>query len=334
MPEIAGSHSSMLPMAAAVPLALLIDLWLGEPPSRFHPVVWMGLYLGRTGSWLAPMQTLQQPAANDWTRFWLGAGIWAIAAAVVIAVAVSLQYWALGTNPIVAGLLLGAALKPLLAWRMLRNEVLAIETALGNSLDEGRSRLALLVSRKVQRLSETEIRESAIESMAENLNDSLVAPLFWFALLGLPGAALYRFANTADAMWGYPGIYTGRNWTWAGKWAARADDVLSWVPARVTAFLLVAMGQRGARRQVLGRLRREASLTPSPNGGWPMAAMALLLDVRLTKPGAYVLNAAGQAPRPSDTALAASLAQKVVVACAGCAVAVIFLVGFLSEVSQ
>jgi adenosylcobinamide-phosphate synthase len=86
-----------------------------------------------------------------------------------------------------------------------------------------------------------QVRESAIESLAENLNDSVVAPLFWFALLGLPGAALYRFANTADAMWGYPGMRGGRYWQWAGKWAARADDVLSWLPARITALLLAVV---------------------------------------------------------------------------------------------
>ncbi len=83
------------------------------------------------------------------------------------------------------------------------------------------------------------MRESAIESLAENLNDSVVAPIFWFVLFGLPGAALYRFANTADAMWGYRGLRHGVNWEWAGKWAARADDVLSWLPARLTALLLV-----------------------------------------------------------------------------------------------
>ncbi|WP_143760170.1 CobD/CbiB family cobalamin biosynthesis protein, partial [Colwellia marinimaniae] len=90
----------------------------------------------------------------------------------------------------------------------------------------------------VQPLDATAVRESAIESLAENLSDSVIAPLFWFVLLGLPGAALYRFANTADAMWGYPGMRGGRYWQWAGKWAARADDVLSWLPARLTALLL------------------------------------------------------------------------------------------------
>ena len=95
---------------------------------------------------------------------------------------------------------------------MLRDEVAAVEAALAESLDAGRARLARLVSRDVAALERREVRESAIESLAENLNDSVVAPLFWFVLLGLPGAALYRFANTADAMWGYRGVRGGRDW--------------------------------------------------------------------------------------------------------------------------
>ena len=93
----------------------------------------------------------------------------------------------------------------------------------------------MLVSRDTSSLTTSEARESAIGWSAENLNDSVVASIFWFVLFGLPGAAVYRFANTADAMWGYRGVRHGVNWECAGKWAARADDVLSWLPARLTA---------------------------------------------------------------------------------------------------
>ena len=140
---------------------------------------------------------------------------------------------ALGQLPVwLAVPLLALCLKPLFAWRMLRDLVAQVEAALGQGLQAGREHLAHLVSRDVQQLDEAGVRESAIETLAENLSDSLVAPLLWFALLGLPGAALYRFANTADAMWGYPGVHGSRHWQWAGKWAARADDILNWLPAR------------------------------------------------------------------------------------------------------
>ncbi|RYY64058.1 MAG: cobalamin biosynthesis protein, partial [Comamonadaceae bacterium] len=103
----------------------------------------------------------------------------------------------------------------------------------------------------------------------------------------------------------------GRDWTWAGKWAARVDDVLSWLPARITALLLALVALRWPRG-----LWREARVTPSPNSGWPMAAMALLLGVRLGKPGVYVLHAAGRAPGAADTGHAARLAGLAVVAMA------------------
>jgi adenosylcobinamide-phosphate synthase len=132
----------------------------------------------------------------------------------------------------------------------------------------------------------------------------VVAPLFWFVLMGLPGAALFRFANTADAMWGYRGVYQGQNCEWAGKWAARADDVLCWLPARITGVVLLAAAPQRWRQ-----LRREAASTPSPNSGWPMAAMALALGLALHKPGVYALNASGGQARPADTAAAIRLAQ-------------------------
>jgi adenosylcobinamide-phosphate synthase len=186
--------------------------------------------------------------------------------------------------------------------------------ALGVSLDAGRARLAWLVSRDVALLSEAEVRESALESLAENLNDSVVAPIFWFVLLGLPGAALYRFANTADAMWGYRGVRHGQVWEWAGKWAAWADDVLSWLPARLTALLLWVVSRGGVSAVALRTLRAQAALTPSPNSGWPMAAMALRLGVRLGKPGAYTLNASGRAPKVAETVLALVYAKNTVIA--------------------
>jgi adenosylcobinamide-phosphate synthase len=286
-------------------LALALDGWLGEPPAAWHPVVWMGRALQWWGLRLAP----PAPVAQDFKQFWLAALIWCALTAIVLVVSWAAQQLALMLPALLAAALLALLLKPLLAWRMLRDEVLAVEVALGQSLPAGRAQLSRLVSRDVSGLSADAVRESAIESLAENLNDSVVAPLFWFALLGLPGAALYRFANTADAMWGYPGMRGGRYWQWAGKWAARADDVLSWVPARITALLL-ALSARGLP---LRALARQARKTPSPNSGWPMAAMALALGVRLAKPGVYTLNSKGRTAGPLDTRRAARLCGQVVV---------------------
>ncbi len=295
-------------LAGAVLVALGVDRALGEPPVRVHPVVLMGHYLAAVGRWVSrPVGAVQRSGAE----FCGGALGWCGGVALVVFAAAGLVVAVENLHPVGQALLLGLLLKPLLAWRMLRDEVQAVEAALQSSLAQGRARLAWLVSRDVNVLDAAQVRESAIETLAENLNDSVVAPLFWFAVAGLPGAALYRFANTADAMWGYRGERQGRDWTWAGKWAARADDVLSWLPARITALLLAVLDGRGGAgrwRQV----RAQAGLTPSPNSGWPMAAMALALDVRLAKPGVYTLHAAGRSPQAADTARALRLAGRVV----------------------
>jgi adenosylcobinamide-phosphate synthase len=294
-------------MLFALLVALAIDVWFGEPSPRFHPVVWMGKYLSFFESWVAPSHSVASSHVPDYPAFGRGALIWLLGAGLVWAVFAELQGLFVQLSAVLSALLIGLALKPMLAWKMLRGEVFAVETALEQSLEAGRMRLSRLVSRDVTTLTPEQVRESAIETLAENLNDSVVAPLFWFVLLGLPGAALYRFANTTDAMWGYPGAYRGRYWQWAGKWAAHADDVLSWVPARITALLLALVAGGLSMRS----LYTQARLTPSPSSGWPMAAMALALGVCLSKPNVYALNAAGRAPQMGDVERSAALASKV-----------------------
>ena len=301
-------------------LALAMDRLFGEPPARWHPVVWMGRYLAWAGRWIAPAADAPQSENGDLRAFLRGALAWCAGAVVLVVLAWLVQVGVLRLPDWAAVPMFALLLKPLLAWAMLHDEVLAVQQALADSLDEGRAQLARLVSRDVVQLDATEVRESAIESLAENLNDSLVAPLGWFALLGLPGAVLLRCANTADAMWGYRGVRAGRDFRRAGTWAARADDVLCWLPARLTALLIGALGGlRGWRR-----LPREAARTPSPNGGWPMGAMALVLGVRLGKPGVYVLGEGARAPEPADLLRACAIASRAAVAatllaCAGVA---------------
>jgi adenosylcobinamide-phosphate synthase len=291
--------------AIALLFALLLDRAFGEPGARWHPVVWMGRYLAWMGRLIAPRERLPSP---NWSAFSAGALAWYGGAMALGVLAYLLQTYVLLLPEALAGLVLGALLKPMLAWRMLRSEIAGVEWALGQSLEAGRSRLGRLVSRDVMQLDESQVRESAIESLAENLNDSVIAPLFWFALFGLPGAVVYRFANTADAMWGYRGFRGGQDWEWAGKWAARADDVLSWVPARISALLIALM----AGGLPLAHVSREAAQTPSPNSGWPMAAMALAVGVRLRKPGVYALNGEGRAPKTDDTVRSIVIASRAV----------------------
>ena len=288
----------------ALLVALAVDRLFGEP-RRWHPVVGMGHYLAWAGQRIAPAGPC---AARDAAALRWGAAAWCLGALACAGTGWAVQWAVLRLHPALAVLLLGVALKPLLAWRMLRDETAAVEAALSVSLEAGRRQLSRLVSRDTSALTADEVRESAIESLAENFNDSVVAPLFWFLLLGLPGAALYRFANTADAMWGYRGMRNGRCWEWAGKWTARADDVLSWLPARLSAVAMLV----GAPPAAWKALPAQAGVTPSPNGGWPMGAMALRLGVRLGKPGVYVLNAGAPAPGAAHTAAALRCTGRVV----------------------
>jgi adenosylcobinamide-phosphate synthase len=313
-------------MALMLVTVLLLAVWIdgrwGEPPNSVHPVVWIGRYLETCGGLTV--------RCSPGLAFLLGAFAWWLGTVVVGAMAWGLQSLSFqqmvgvsampgiksrlthALTAVLLVLLMGLLFKSMLSWRMLCDEVGAVESALAQSLQAGRERLSWLVSRDTSQLSESEVRESVIESLAENLNDSVVAPIFWFVLFGLPGAAIYRFANTADAMWGYRGVHRGQYWEWAGKWAAWADDVLSWVPARLTALMLILVVP-GDHKSPLKALRSEACKTPSPNSGWPMSAMALALGVRLGKPGVYTLNSAGRQPQAADTFLAQKYALRALV---------------------
>lgn len=271
----------------ALLLALALDA-LGEPPARVHPVVWMGHYLkwARKG-WKAETPTSQLlEGAAGWA---LGAGLAAGAG-----YAASRAPWYVQ----------GVLLKPLLARRALFAAVGEVGAALEkDDLPEARRLLAWhLVSRDTSELSAAEVAGAAIESLAENLSDSVVAPLLAYRVGGLPLAAAYRLTNTADAMWGY----RVGELEYAGKTAARVDDLLNLAPARLTAACaLIAAGGRGWRVWARDRHR-----TASPNAGHPMSAFAGALGVQLDKRGVYVLHAGGREPGAADLRRAARLAHR------------------------
>ena len=155
-----------------------------------------------------------------------------------------------------------------------------------------------LVSRDTATLSAGEVYSATIESITENLSDSLIAPLFYFVIGGLPLAALYRYANTADALWGYRTAELER----FGKAAARVDDLLNLIPARLTALLLViaCLPLHMDWRRAIHVWRRDGMITPSPNAGQPMSVAAGALAVRLGKQGVYDLGAEFALPQQAD----------------------------------
>jgi adenosylcobinamide-phosphate synthase len=261
-------------------MALLIDWFVGEPPLRVHPVVWFGNYL-----------KLAERLRGDRFPLVLGGMTFLLGVGIVLGIVGGVSY-AIGQLPLPLRILLtGILLKPAFAFRMLVREVMEIELALQQDLEQGRKRLAYIVSRDTTVLSPIEVRESVLESISENLSDSVVAPLFWFLIAGLPGAYVYRFVNTADAMWGY----RDKNYEKWGKVAARMDDIFNWIPARITGLWLLWFPNSLPSNTggTIQQLRAESRKTPSPNSGWSMAAFAIRLGVHLGKPGVYVLNPSG-----------------------------------------
>ena len=273
--------SAVRPRRRALVLALVLDGLLGEPPAGLHPVVWIGHAIERVGRRVPATPAGQ--LAHGAAQVIIFGGASAFGALAFIQAARRLPEPA-------ATLAEAWLLKTLLSARALVVAARAVERALdAGNVEQARAEVRALVSRDATRLSAPLLASAAVESVAENAVDSVVAPLLSYAVAGLPGAAAYRAVNTMDAMIGYRGRFE-----YLGKAAARADDLLNLVPARVGALLLVG-GAALAGGSAVGALRLVGSdrgRTASPNAGWPMSAMAGALGVRLTKPDTYCLGAA------------------------------------------
>ncbi len=274
----------------AVLIALALDL-LGEPPLAIHPVVWYGKLIKRLEQW-APhsasrqlrygvlMLLLAAPAAyvpNAFIHY---------LADRIRAAGRRRGYDAPGA--LLYALIEGISLKPFFALTMLVRAGRLVRRALErNDLPAARAALLHLVSRDRANLTAELTAAAAIESLAENVSDAVVAPLFYYVLAGLPGAASYRLFNTFDSMIGYHGHYE-----YLGKVAARLDDLLNLLPARLSALLIIALAPLfgGSQRAAWHTWRRDAAKTESPNAGHPMAAAAGALGIRLEKVDHYILG--------------------------------------------
>lgn len=266
-------------LLAILACALLWDRFLGEYPALLHPVVWIGK--------LTTLLLRCAPRRGWWRPFvfgvFLAAGVPALSAAATLAalyLAASVPW-----VEIILGIFL---LKASFALRELGVAAERVRAPVeAGDLPRARAALRSLCSRDPAQLDEEALLASTVESLAENASDSFVAPLFYFVLFGVPGAIAYRAINTLDAMVGYRGDFEA-----LGKASARLDDAANWVPARLTAALLLLAGWLGGWNAARGWriFRRDRARTPSPNGGRPMAMMAGLLGVQLEKKGTYCLG--------------------------------------------
>ncbi len=249
-------------------LALILDAVFGDPPwlwaGRRHPVSFIGSAIDSLDNrW----------NAGDKRR---NNGIKAVA---LLCVAGALIGWLITILPDL-GLLeaLGAAV--LIAHKSLMEHVAEVGVALKSGLKHGRNAVSMIVGRDPDEMTETDVARAAIESAAENFSDGVVAPAFWFLLFGLPGLLVYKIVNTADSMIGHQNERY-QEFGWA---AAKLDDLMNWVPARLTgALICLAFASRRAWAIMLA----DAPTQRSPNAGWPEAALAGILNVALSGPRSY-----------------------------------------------
>lgn len=286
----------MIRRVAVLSMAVALDLALGELPNRYHPVAWLGNGMTRARG------GLQQRFGTSRAIPGMALAIGPVALATVFALLARRLVGRAG----LAGLLLEACvLKQALSIRALFAHARAVERLLASDdLSGARAAAGQMVSRSTSTLGADGVASAAIESLAENSSDSVVAPAAWYLLAGLPGAFAYRAINTLDAVTGY------REYAMLGTPSARLDDAANFIPARATAALIAGVSHRPISA---GRLMRDARSTPSPNAGWPMAAAAHALGIRLEKPGHHVLNAEGRAPRARDITRARRLLQRALV---------------------
>jgi adenosylcobinamide-phosphate synthase len=268
--------------------SLVIDITLGELPTPIHPVGWMG----KLASLLEKPGLLGRP----WFQLVYGVLLTLLLAALFTVSGYFILTYAKSINTIVYVVIGAALLKSCFSLDELRKAALRVKNALvDENLSKARYELRSLVSRDASDLSEEQAVSAVVESVAENICDSFVAPLFYFVIFGVPGALAYRVVNTLDAMIGYHGKYE-----YLGKFAARLDDILNFLPARLSALLLVSasylsgLDYKSAWRGAL----HEHTVTESPNAGWTMATVARALGVQLEKPGQYRLGVENNSLEP------------------------------------
>ena len=285
--------------ALALLLAVGLDRLLPEPPAKVHPVVWMGSAVDAVEG-AAPQGPV--PA------FLFGSAIVVIVTGISTALAWLAMSALASVHPLayVAG---GAIiLRTTFTVRGLSSAARLTQQTLGEGrLDAARASLRSLVSRDSTALTPPLVAALAIGSVAENMTDSYIGPWLAFAVFGVPGAMAYRAVNTLDSMLGYRGKYE-----YIGKAAARLDDVVNLIPARLSALLLLVSGAlaRLPVRRAWSIMLRDRRHTASPNAGLTMSAMAGLLGARLEKPGHYCLGEGMREPKTEDIGIAIRVAEQ------------------------
>jgi len=307
--------TAVITAAGVIPLALLIDRLIGDPRSVFHPVALAGRFIGFWGQPRKYRERIQRFAG---VLFWLlTVSLFALPFFLV-------QFYA----PLYLYLVIAPfLLKSCLAWRSLEEHTLAVVAALQQGIESGRKVAGMMVSRDTTALGREQILSAGYESLTENLTDSIVSPLIFFSFFGLAGAAVYRAANTMDAMLGYRDERVKIGW-----FPARMDDLLNYIPARITViFLLLWFTIVGRAGPAMQMLRRDGHKRPGFNGGIVMAAMAGGCGIQFEKPGVYTIGDGGRSfDEAGDDIIRAVRAVTIMLAIFACS-ALILLGGLINS---
>ena len=291
---------------ALLAIALIIDWWIGDPDWLWrrvnHPVVWFGAVIDWFDRKLVACFRKTAAVRANSTSVWWGFAL--ILTLFTFAMAVSaFVYGVFSTAWLLGTIFEVLIIVAFLAQKSLRDHVRRVADALhDDGLDDGRREVAMIVGRDVSQLDESGVSKAAIESLAENLSDGIVAPAFWYAIGGLPGIIFYKAVNTADSMIGH----RSKRYEYFGKPAAILDDLMNWIPARLS--LLLVMGATALTRGLKNAWLvwtvacNDAPKHRSPNAGWPEAGFAAALGLQLGGPRNYgddvidgvTLNAAGR----------------------------------------
>ncbi|MCM3799037.1 adenosylcobinamide-phosphate synthase CbiB [Caldibacillus thermoamylovorans] len=255
---------------SAITLAYIIDRIVGDPPSWPHPVKWMGSLIS----------LLDKHWNRGKARKWRGFAMVVLILFLVLLVTSCITFIAYRIH-IVAGVLMEAVLiSTTIAQKGLQDAALEVYRPLqDHQLDEARKKLSYIVGRDTNQLDEREITRGAVETVAENTSDGVTAPMFWAFVGGAPLAFVYRAVNTCDSMVGY----INDRYHEFGFASAKLDDLMNWIPARLTGMLMILVNKtlQGSKKEAWQLLFRDAGNHPSPNSGWCEAAAAALLGVQL-----------------------------------------------------
>lgn len=264
----------------------IADKILGDPPSWPHPVVGFGKII----AW-------GEKRLNKGSRKVLKGAFFSITLIIFCFIIMYLIIKGLSyIHPYLAIAFSGIIIFYCLAGKTLINEVRQVFISVDSSVEEGRKQVARIVGRDTSSLSPQQIRTSALETLSENLSDGVIAPLFWFMLLGVPGMFAYKMVNTLDSMIGYK----NERYKQFGCWAAHIDDIANYIPARLTAALMIIVS---GKFSVSSFVKKYGEQHASPNSGYPEAALAGILDCKFGGPNKYfgeIVNKPSIGENPRD----------------------------------